>query len=216
MHEREKKKEYYDRFFSTDENTRGDYRTLGHFPLFVRVWQYIRYAELASGEKDYMVIELGCGAGQLAEYLASEKITNYLGIDFSEEALKLAREHSSQRFILHDLSEGIREVLEREKIDIKKPIFFVATEVFEHIEKDLELISELPGGQRLIFSVPEFSCAGHVRYFSSSDEVFRRYGHLLEFIHESKQDRRYIINSIIKTKPGERCGTRAITLNIVY
>lgn len=211
MQEREKRKEYYDRFFKGTKTSRQSYQALGHFPLFVRVWQYIR-----SGKKDSMVIELGCGSGQLAEYLADQEITKYLGVDFSEEGLKIAREGCSQKFAPYDLSEGIVKLLSKEKIDTKEPLCFVATEVLEHIEKDLELIDQIPGGHQFVFSVPEFSCEGHVRYFTCADEVFRRYGHLLEFVHESKQDGRYIINSIKKTKPGERCATQVKTLNIVY
>ena len=73
---------------------KGSYQRLAHFPLFVRVLQYIN-----TGKKDVEIIELGCGTGQLAEYLADEGKQKYTGIDFSEVGLDIARQRSKQKFI---------------------------------------------------------------------------------------------------------------------
>lgn len=57
---------------------------------------------------------------------------------------------------------------------------FVALEFLEHVEDDLGVIEAVPKGALMVFSVPTYDAAGHVRCFASPEEVVDRYGKLLE------------------------------------
>jgi hypothetical protein len=51
----------------------------------------------------------------------------------------------------------------------------VATEVLEHIEHDVGLLSRLLPETKVFFSVPNFDDSGHVRLFESEEQIVRRY-----------------------------------------
>ena len=107
------------------------------------------------------VVELGCGTGQLAEALVSKGDTYIEGIDFSGEAINIAKQRTPQNFIKGDLYDYTPPAAQ----------YYIATEVFEHIESDLFVISKLPKSSILIFSVPNFYCKGHVRRFLNPEEI---------------------------------------------
>jgi hypothetical protein len=52
----------------------------------------------------------------------------------------------------------------------------LCTEVLEHIEDDLAVVSRFIAGKRCICSVPSFAFPSHVRFFANADEVAARYG----------------------------------------
>jgi hypothetical protein len=54
----------------------------------------------------------------------------------------------------------------------------IALEVFEHINGDIDAIKRIPKGTRLIFSLPTFDDAAHVRYFKKAHQITSRYLHL--------------------------------------
>ena len=58
---------------------------------------------------------------------------------------------------------------------------FICFEVLEHLKDDKKLLSLLPKGTRLIFSVPNYDSPSHVRYFESMSDVFHRYNDELTF-----------------------------------
>jgi SAM-dependent methyltransferase len=156
----------YDKTYSS-----GGHRAMysNHYkqsPYF-RIWQHILKIS-----PQPPILDLGCGVGQFAHFLYDNNIRDYHGIDFSKEALRQARARlPSARFTLFDLANGA-------------PITTGTTiilEVLEHLEKDLELIKSLSIGANIIFSVPNFMTAGHVRKFRSFEEVVGRYGLFLKF-----------------------------------
>jgi hypothetical protein len=59
-----------------------------------------------------------------------------------------------------------------------EPDALICTEVLEHIEEDLSLLSSYPSGKFLILSVPNFDSFAHVRYFLNQRDVIERYGHV--------------------------------------
>jgi len=135
-----------------------------------------RYAEvynksLANLTKDDIILELGCGTGQLAEMIVKGGFNYLQGIDFSPEALKIAKQRVSADFFLCDLN------LYRFYSDYNT---IIATEVFEHIINDLEIIARIKKGTKVIFSVPTFNNAAHVRFFETPETVIERYGSLFE------------------------------------
>ena len=55
-------------------------------------------------------------------------------------------------------------------------IFF---EVLEHVPNDIELLQRIQPGTQLLLSVPNFDDPYQVRYFTSENEVRKRYGKVM-------------------------------------
>lgn len=56
---------------------------------------------------DGKILDLGCGAGGLWDYLTAQERKQYAGIDFSDEAVKLAFKKSSEAFSVADIRDYI-------------------------------------------------------------------------------------------------------------
>lgn len=96
----------------------------------------------------------------------------YTGIDFSQQAIELARRANPEyahQFICKDAFIFLQSV---KKEDYK--LFFMF-EVLEHFYKDMELLELLPMGSKVIFSVPNFKSFNHVRTFDSLESIKNRY-----------------------------------------
>jgi len=119
------------------------------------------------------IVELGCGCGYLAELLTGRA---YIGIDFSTAVLEKAKERvGDMTFILADLRES-------RNFEIYKAFrVFVLLEVLEHIIADQAIIASISPGSRVVFSVPSYDSAGHVRCFKNQNEVKERYREWLDF-----------------------------------
>lgn len=157
---------YYDRVYSVSRSYRGKSEKAGHFGLWKRV------AALVSPED--MVLEIGCGCGQLALMLYDKGIEYYRGFDFSEVGLGLCRVRvPSYQFTRADARDP--EPFEDDDYEVA-----IAVEIFEHLDDDLAVIRQLPQGTRLIFSVPTFSSPSHVRFFRKNKAVHQYYGRALK------------------------------------
>lgn len=76
-------------------------------------------------KESFDVLDFGCGNGRLLQFLEKYGFKKYVGIDQSEELIKLAKkEHSKAEFLVADISDS----LELKKIDA---IFAIAS--FHHI-----------------------------------------------------------------------------------
>ena len=116
--------------------------------------------------KEDKIIELGCGSGQLAKMIIKHGFKYVQGIDFSIEALSIARQRVAADFLECDLN------MYRFYNDYNT---VVSTEVFEHITKDIEVIERIKTGAKVIFSVPTFDYKSHVRHFETAEQVSERY-----------------------------------------
>lgn len=58
---------------------------------------------------------------------------------------------------------------------------FTALELLEHVTADVDLLERIPSGRKVVFSVPSYMSAGHVRKFKSVDAVCSRYERCLAF-----------------------------------
>lgn len=139
-------------------------------------WSQLWYWVLGR-TSDEMIVDLGCGAGHLAELLQrrDHPTHRYMGLDFSEEALKQARKRApGYRFICGTLPRDVRQVVKYKGATV------VLTEVLEHIKKDQALLKALRVGTRVLGTVPQKDSASHVRFFQRMREVVIRYEGLLE------------------------------------
>ena len=143
------------------------------------------------------IVDLGCGVGHFARILFERGYKKYLGIDFSQIELDIAKKQVPQfDFWCADLRDARTwKVFEKYKI-------FVCFEVLEHIKDDLRVLKYLPGGATIIFSVPNIKGIGHVRYFKIMNEVIDRYESIIsitsnQIVRYRRRSRRFLVHGII-------------------
>jgi len=138
------------------------------------------------------VTDLGCGTAPLLEALFERGHTGkYEGIDFSSAAIRHAWARVDRIGVLKKPVERYEDMMhiELKQADLRgwtpsSDLYnrlFVCLETLEHLDDDLDLVAAIPPGRRLIYSVPTFNSASHVRYFSSVGEMWDRYSPLLSF-----------------------------------
>jgi SAM-dependent methyltransferase len=164
----EKNSDWYDGVFANANGYHQHYsRSCYYFIWSVIVDRMLR-------DKLTKVLEIGCGPGQFAAMLFDNGIRDYVGLDFSSTAIAMARENApSYSFIVGDARTS--DVYSRIEHDV-----LVCTEVLEHIEEDLVVVSNMPAGKRCFCTVPNFPYESHVRHFTNSSEVADRYGKFFE------------------------------------
>jgi len=151
----------YNEIYRDTKRYKDHYSKSIYYPL----WRKI--VHILKNLNDPHILEIGCGTGQLAHYLYDEKLRNYQGFDFSEEAIKIAKSKSPQNFMVAD-------AYDKKNYEGDYNIA-IATEVLEHIKEDIGVIKNLKKDTRLIFSVPTFYCKGHLRYFKSGIKIMNHY-----------------------------------------
>ena len=128
------------------------------------------------------IIEIGCGSGLFANMLFDNGYSEYEGIDFSLEAIRLAKKANIQhieKFICCDAFEYLTNFSGTDNT------IFVLFEVLEHINRDIELLNMLPTKSRIILSVPNFKSFNHIRVFNDLQEIKERYTMLnIHMYHE--------------------------------
>jgi len=144
------------------------YRHSGYYPLFKQVARELKVRHVKA------LLEVGCGSGGLAHLLKDRGGVRYRGFDFSAVAVDRARERLGQvdPFFVGDARNAESYAGEFDTI--------VCTEVLEHIEADLEVVSRWRPGITCVCSVPNFDADNHVRFFRSEAEVVARYGKLID------------------------------------
>ena len=123
------------------------------------------------------IIDLGCGPGHFASLLALylDTLEKYEGYDFSETAINMAKSLVGKDDRFNFYQQELREFDFPKNKDLVVTMF----EFLEHISFDLKLISKIPAGTWIVFSVPSFDSEGHVRWFNSLQEVKNRYEPLM-------------------------------------
>lgn len=173
----ERSSEYYDDIYSRyPEKYECEYKDSEYFNLWSKVAALI--------PRGIPIVELGCGTGQFAQMLIDLGVTYQRGFDFSHYAIDLARKRGIGNFQRIDL------IANKVEGDI-----FLALEILEHC-KDYKLIENLGLGKEIIFTVPDFNDASHVRYFHSVNDVVSRYTNVIKFEHIQKFERWFICKGV--------------------
>jgi 2-polyprenyl-3-methyl-5-hydroxy-6-metoxy-1,4-benzoquinol methylase len=168
---KEQSAEFYDGVYSGKLKTNSTplaYRVSYKLSTYYTAWK------IAIGQttKEQLIGDLGCGVGQFAAMCVANGRNYRLGIDFSEVAIQQAKELNpkiAKYFKVGNLlDDGISKLVK--ELDA---VFIL--EVLEHITNDKELLNSLPKGIQVVFSVPNYDSAGHVRHFKTYKDVEQRY-----------------------------------------
>lgn len=160
---------YYDTVFAESPKYAVDGTNSEYAPVWARVVAGLRQ------QGAQRILDLGCGPGQFAQYLAATfpEIT-YTGLDFSAVAVAKARQRCPQ-YLFEQRELPVTDFTNLPAFDT-----VVCTEVLEHVENDREILAALPAGTAISASVPNFDAFGHVRLFRDEAEVRARYGVLFD------------------------------------
>jgi SAM-dependent methyltransferase len=164
--------EAYDEFYRrSDSDLQLHYTLSRYYYLWCVVADRITRADCRS------LLEIGCGAGQLAAMFRDKGIKKYQGFDFSRPAIDIAKINCPQfNFWVADVYDtDIFETCDYDTV--------VCTEVLEHLERDLDVLKRVRQGTKVIFTVPNFPDPLHERHFSNSFEIEQRYGILFDQLH---------------------------------
>lgn len=156
---------WYDHVFSKAQNYNKC--TWKNFPIYNELWA--ASIEILNDTGITSVFDIGCGMGHFGEACKDAGIS-YRGIDFSSYAI----DHSQKK--LPEFTFEVADILE---YDYPEAEAFVCQEVLEHINQDLDLFARLPR-KPFLFTVPNHDSRGHVRFFSSVQEVEERYSPFLD------------------------------------
>jgi 2-polyprenyl-3-methyl-5-hydroxy-6-metoxy-1,4-benzoquinol methylase len=147
-------REHYDKIYKDSEKYYKHYSKSVYYIMWRKVMSHLTITK--------PILDLGCGTGQFAEMIHDFGFTHYTGIDFSAQAIGMAKDLVPKyTWIESDLFDFDYSHYDNATI--------VATETFEHID-DLSLIQQLPK-TKIVFSVPNFMADNHYRVYTSEKQI---------------------------------------------
>ena len=158
--------EYYDGVLRRPTHYLKQYTASSRYFLFAVIVDRLR------GSGCGAVLEVGCGTGQLACAIRDAGVVeDYCGFDFSPGRVRQARA----------VCPGFRfEVGDAYSTDLFDGDGYgydvvLATEVLEHLSRDLDVVRRIRGGSRFLATVPNFGAREHIRFFEDEEKVAERY-----------------------------------------
>lgn len=124
------------------------------------------------------IIDIGCGPGIFAQYLNNSGYTgNYVGYDFSQKAIKIAKDRNLPeefRFECNEITpDSIRDIT---KGDHRKNTVVTAISLLQHLEDDKTILNAINTKLHIIATIIRNIGVSHVRYFQTEDEAKGYYG----------------------------------------
>ena len=159
---------WYDRAFKESATYHLPYRQSPYYFL----WCVLVDRLIRSGSTS--VLDIGCGPGQVASFLRDKGLKRYVGIDVSPVATKMAKS------LCPDFDFVTASAFDTDVFSSVKYDTVICMEFLEHVTDDIRVLKRIERGTRVFGTVPNFPYTAHVRFFSSCDEVSRRYGGLFD------------------------------------
>lgn len=146
-----------------------------------------------------VILEVGCGSGQLAAMILQAGFHYAMGFDFSKEAIKLCKRFTKEsdhgKFKIGSAYNSAMYKVNHNTV--------VCCEVFEHLEGDLQVLREIKSGVKVVFTVPNFNSKSHVRFFENQITLMERYSEevIITSIKEfqlNEKNKIYLVDSVKK------------------
>jgi 2-polyprenyl-3-methyl-5-hydroxy-6-metoxy-1,4-benzoquinol methylase len=169
MNKAEKNKDFYDEVYKKG----GMYAKHYQASPYYKIWK--KSIDLLKEIKNPDILEIGCGVGQFANMLFDQGFKDYKGFDYSDEAIKLAQQTNPQEREKFHVDSAYTSTIFRENYNT-----VIIFEVLEHLKEDMLVLNKIKSGVNVIFSVPNFDSASHVRYFKDKNEIVQRYNEIVE------------------------------------
>jgi len=168
------KAEYYNNIYSVNKGYKVNYKKSEYYPLWKEVIRQLKELKIPIP----LILELGCGTGQFANFLYDEMFREYIGLDFSQVAVDIANKmrHKKKMYTMYFLKGDV--LLQETYPDSYNMI--LALELFEHTD-DLRILTLLKKGTRIIFTVPTFNDPAHIRTFLNAQFAIERYSNFIKF-----------------------------------
>jgi len=178
---KEQNNEYYNKVFEASKVYHQPWDEVD--PSYKTLWS--DSVKLLQKNNINNILDIGCGMGQMSELAYTHNI-QYKGIDFSEYAIKFCKNknHPNQIF---EVADALKYKYDDEVEG------YVTHEFLEHIEGDLQILSNLKPNKFIVLSVPDFDYEGHVRWFGTLKEVQTRYSpYIKDFTINKVTPRHYL------------------------
>lgn len=189
LNKEEKNKNFYDEAYQKGGHNNMYAKHYQKSPYF-DVWK--KAISLMKDIQNPKILEIGCGGGQFANMLLDQGFHQYKGFDFSDGAIKLAKETNPNEHEKFFVDDAYTSSIYQESYNI-----VITFEVLEHLKEDINVLNKIKKDVHVFFSVPNFDSASHVRYFQNKMEIIRRYHELIDIknlysFHVSSQNIIYL------------------------
>lgn len=159
----EKGAEWYDASFENNAHWKQHYSLSQYYFL----WTVIADRIVRDGHA--IILEIGCGSGQLAGLLRDKGITDYHGFDFSSKRIIQAEAVCPQ------FDFNVADAFKTDLFTTCDYTAVICTEFLEHVEHDIDVLVRIRPGTRFYGTVPNFPYLSHVRHFEDVAQVLARY-----------------------------------------
>ena len=178
---KEKNKDFYNEVYKNGGYKEMYFKEADDIGAYYPTWKFA--SDYIKSKGIEQVIDFGCGVGHFASLFTQDDDVLYYGFDFSSEAIKKATERNESNMLCQFYTVDLKDSLEVNKVS---NTIYTAFEFFEHISFDLDIIDNLNPGDEILFSVPNYDSAGHVRFFDDFESIVERYDSILnvELVHE--------------------------------
>lgn len=159
------------------------------------------------------ILDIGCGAGQITDYL-TQKGFKVVGIDFSQELLKIAREnYPKSKFILADICE-YEQKEQVYGIITKDVLFHIPDENLIQVLQNFRRLLKKNGNLCIIMDMPKE--AGEQIFIEELDDKYQIYYNYLtpEKLKQMLEKAGFLIDSIQIVKDNDNASSYATGLMI--
>lgn len=161
------------------------------------------------------VLDVGCGAGQITDYL-TQKGFNVIGLDFSQELLKIAKQNfPNSKFMLVDICDYKQET-QVDGIITKDTLFHLPDEDLIHVLQKFKKLLKPSGNICIIMDIPKETGENiFVEELDSKQKVYYNYLSA-EKLKNMLEKTGFIVKKVQLVNENDNASTYAESLMVFY